>query len=179
VLNEEDHRATVTVSEDQQSLAIGRGGQNVRLAAKLTGWNIDINSVGGPTTSGEDGTEGTSQDSAANETTSNENTMDNTGDEAMADETVTEGSAALDEQSDEGAVEMAQAMADTSVEDDSPIDENVEGLTEQNSVVDEDDSASDDGTLTAEEETNFTDNGSVADALESRDEDSQSIADNA
>ncbi len=32
----------VTVSPDQQSLAIGRGGQNVRLAAKLTGWKIDI-----------------------------------------------------------------------------------------------------------------------------------------
>lgn len=47
VLNEEDHRATVTVSEDEQSLAIGRGGQNVRLAAKLTGWNIDIISAGG------------------------------------------------------------------------------------------------------------------------------------
>ena len=47
VLNEADHRATVTVSEDEQSLAIGRGGQNVRLAAKLTGWNIDIISMGG------------------------------------------------------------------------------------------------------------------------------------
>lgn len=47
VLDEADHRATVTVSEDEQSLAIGRGGQNVRLAAKLTGWNIDIVSVGG------------------------------------------------------------------------------------------------------------------------------------
>ncbi len=46
-LNEEEHRAIVTVSEDQQSLAIGRGGQNVRLAAKLTGWSIDIKSVGG------------------------------------------------------------------------------------------------------------------------------------
>jgi transcription termination/antitermination protein NusA len=46
-LMEEDHRAKVTVSEDQQSLAIGRGGQNVRLAAKLTGWNIDIESAGG------------------------------------------------------------------------------------------------------------------------------------
>ncbi len=46
-LNEDDHRATVAVSSDQQSLAIGRGGQNVRLAAKLTGWNIDINSTGG------------------------------------------------------------------------------------------------------------------------------------
>ncbi len=46
-LDERDHRAKVTVSEDQQSLAIGRGGQNVRLAAKLTGWNIDIESTGG------------------------------------------------------------------------------------------------------------------------------------
>jgi transcription termination/antitermination protein NusA len=34
--------AEVEVSPDQQSLAIGRGGQNVRLAAKLTGWKIDI-----------------------------------------------------------------------------------------------------------------------------------------
>ncbi len=46
-LDEEGHRASVTVTEDQQSLAIGRGGQNVRLAAKLTGWNIDIMAVGG------------------------------------------------------------------------------------------------------------------------------------
>lgn len=51
-LNEEEHRATVTVTEDQQSLAIGRGGQNVRLAAKLTGWNIDIKSLGGAVATG-------------------------------------------------------------------------------------------------------------------------------
>lgn len=41
-------RAVVTVTPDQQSLAIGRGGQNVRLAAKLTGWKIDITSTGAP-----------------------------------------------------------------------------------------------------------------------------------
>ncbi|MFQ5413562.1 MAG: transcription termination factor NusA [Phycisphaerae bacterium] len=35
-------RATVIVSEDQLSLAIGKRGQNVRLAARLTGWDIDI-----------------------------------------------------------------------------------------------------------------------------------------
>ncbi|MCW9054515.1 MAG: transcription termination factor NusA [Candidatus Pacebacteria bacterium] len=46
-INEADERATVEVDEDQQSLAIGRGGQNVRLAAKLTGWKIDIHSIGG------------------------------------------------------------------------------------------------------------------------------------
>ncbi len=37
--------ATVVVPEDQLSLAIGRDGQNARLAAKLTGWRIDIKSV--------------------------------------------------------------------------------------------------------------------------------------
>nr|MBN1229086.1 transcription termination/antitermination protein NusA [Anaerolineae bacterium] len=37
--------ATVVVSDDQLSLAIGREGQNARLAAKLTGWRIDIKSV--------------------------------------------------------------------------------------------------------------------------------------
>jgi N utilization substance protein A len=46
-LDEAEHKATVTVANDQQSLAIGRGGQNVRLAAKLTGWRIDIQSIGG------------------------------------------------------------------------------------------------------------------------------------
>lgn len=46
-LNEDEHRAAVEVTPEQQSLAIGRGGQNVRLAAKLTGWAIDISSVGG------------------------------------------------------------------------------------------------------------------------------------
>lgn len=43
-INNEEKRAIVHVSEDQQSLAIGKGGQNVRLAAKLTGWKIDIQS---------------------------------------------------------------------------------------------------------------------------------------
>jgi len=37
-----EHRATVRVDDDQLSLAIGKNGQNVRLASKLTGWSIDI-----------------------------------------------------------------------------------------------------------------------------------------
>jgi len=44
-IDEADKKANVQVAEDQQSLAIGKGGQNVRLAAKLTGWKIDIQSV--------------------------------------------------------------------------------------------------------------------------------------
>ncbi len=41
-LNEETLHAVITVPDNQLSLAIGRGGQNVRLAAKLTGWRLDI-----------------------------------------------------------------------------------------------------------------------------------------
>ncbi|KKP56435.1 MAG: Transcription termination factor NusA [Parcubacteria group bacterium GW2011_GWB1_35_5] len=46
-INEKNKEAAVIVSEDQQSLTIGKGGQNVRLAAKLTGWRIDIKSTKG------------------------------------------------------------------------------------------------------------------------------------
>jgi len=49
--------AVVEVAPDQQSLAIGRGGQNVRLAAKLTGWKIDIISAGGGEVAESDGKE--------------------------------------------------------------------------------------------------------------------------
>lgn len=48
-LFEDDHRALVKVSADELSLAIGKGGQNVRLAAKLTGWKIDIQGDGAST----------------------------------------------------------------------------------------------------------------------------------
>lgn len=41
-LNEEEKKAKVFVAEDQQSIAIGRGGQNVRLASRLTGYELDI-----------------------------------------------------------------------------------------------------------------------------------------
>jgi len=43
-INEEDHSMEVIVNDDQLSLAIGKRGQNVRLASKLTGWKIDISS---------------------------------------------------------------------------------------------------------------------------------------
>lgn len=45
-LDEENKVATVKVPDSQLSLAIGKGGQNVRLAAKLTGWKIDIVGMG-------------------------------------------------------------------------------------------------------------------------------------
>lgn len=44
----EGHSARVVVAEDQLSLAIGKGGQNVRLAARLVGWKIDVRSAANP-----------------------------------------------------------------------------------------------------------------------------------
>ena len=54
-ISEEEHKATIEVAEDQLSLAIGKGGQNVRLAAKLTGWRIDIISAKGEEVATTDG----------------------------------------------------------------------------------------------------------------------------
>lgn len=61
--DDEGKRAEVTVAADQLSLAIGRGGQNVRLAAKLTGWKIDIKELAGSAAPAEE-----AEDSAAEET---------------------------------------------------------------------------------------------------------------
>jgi N utilization substance protein A len=44
-IDEKNKRATVFVNEDQQSIAIGRSGQNVRLASRLTGYELDIEQV--------------------------------------------------------------------------------------------------------------------------------------
>ncbi|NET56889.1 MAG: transcription termination factor NusA [Symploca sp. SIO2E6] len=45
LMNPEERQAHILVAEDQLSLAIGKEGQNVRLAARLTGWKIDIKDV--------------------------------------------------------------------------------------------------------------------------------------
>lgn len=45
IVEGEERRAKVFVTEDQQSIAIGRGGQNVRLASTLTGYELDIETV--------------------------------------------------------------------------------------------------------------------------------------
>lgn len=45
IVDEENNYATVIVPDDQLSLAIGKEGQNARLAARLTGWHIDIKSA--------------------------------------------------------------------------------------------------------------------------------------
>ena len=51
-LDEAEHSAYVVVPDTQLSLAIGKGGQNVRLAARLTDWKIDIRSESQAATEG-------------------------------------------------------------------------------------------------------------------------------
>ena len=53
--NDEEKKAEIVVSEQQLSLAIGKSGQNVRLAAKLTGFGIDIKSEAAANTEDEAG----------------------------------------------------------------------------------------------------------------------------
>lgn len=71
-LKEGEQTATVTVPDDQLSLAIGKRGQNVRLAVKLTGWKIDVVGAGGAqqkeeTASGEQEAESDKQQAGSSE----------------------------------------------------------------------------------------------------------------
>lgn len=67
IQDEELHSCRVTVPDQQLSLAIGNKGQNARLAARLTGWKIDIRPESGFIGDGEDGTEAANDDSLETE----------------------------------------------------------------------------------------------------------------
>lgn len=81
-LNAEEQSAQVGVLEDQLSLAIGKSGQNVRLAARLTGWKIDIAGEGGSAENV------SSEDVASDEAT--EDTEDASVEETATEEAVAE-----------------------------------------------------------------------------------------
>ncbi len=72
-IDNENKHAKVIVAEDQLSLAIGKGGQNVRLAAKLTGWKIDIEGIGGEIVAESDGDEVEIEEIKENESIDTEN----------------------------------------------------------------------------------------------------------
>lgn len=85
-MNMEEQSAEVGVLEDQLSLAIGKSGQNVRLAARLTGWKIDIASEGGSSESAsEEAEESTEEQSEATEEAP-ENTVEETATEDSSTE---------------------------------------------------------------------------------------------
>ncbi len=86
-LNDDEHKATIEVTPDQLSLAIGKGGQNVRLAAKLTGWKIDIKgSEAEVTTEGEnlEGDDFVSLDSLKGDASTEETVEETTSEEASS-----------------------------------------------------------------------------------------------
>ncbi len=125
-LADEDRVADVMVDEDQLSLAIGRGGQNVRLASRLTGWKINIRKVGEET-----------QAFVADEGIENETADDSTDEDASNNgESSAESSAsAADEE------ETTEDIAKESVGEASELtDESVETAEE---AVEESESASD------------------------------------
>lgn len=115
-IDEEEGKAFVEVAPDQQSLAIGKGGQNVRLAAKLTGWKIEISSVGGPE-------EETPQSEEMSDTPSSGEAEETEVAEAPAEET----EAALAETQDE----EAQTSNDEDVSEESEEAEDVTEPTEE------------------------------------------------
>lgn len=127
---EDDQRghATVEVAPDQQSLAIGRGGQNVRLAAKLTGWKIDIMSVGDEEVKASS-EEGVLVDEAADETADRDEVAEDR-DESGTIETPEEAEEAVDE-----AKEAEAAESDTPADDDAAA--SVETTEEKTAESDE------------------------------------------
>lgn len=105
---EEPGHAVVEVASDQQSLAIGRGGQNVRLAAKLTGWKIDIIS-----SQGEELAEADAEDNVeVKEETSSEN--------EPAEESSTEGLETTNKVEDEPTADRDKLDLDEADEVDTP-----------------------------------------------------------
>lgn len=94
-LDEKYKEARATVPEDQLSLAIGKGGQNVRLAAKVTGWKIDVRSDKAKMPVAEE----TEESSGREEETPSAETSADT--EPPADTTNGEGKKSLDSKSEE------------------------------------------------------------------------------
>jgi N utilization substance protein A len=131
-LDEEGHRAAVTVTEDQQSLAIGRGGQNVRLAAKLTGWNIDIMAVGGTNVAESEAPAEAAPEGASDESVAAIDDAEDT-DPAVAagiDPTESESVITEDDQAD-GALTVEE---ETSFDDNGPVADAEEARDEKESA---------------------------------------------
>ncbi len=125
LIDEETRSATVVAPDNQLSLAIGREGQNVRLAARLTGWRIDIRSevqmaeqaaaaeaavVAGE---GEEAVEAAAEEAAAEEVAAEEGVAE----EAAAEEAAAAEAAAEEVTAEEAAVEEAAVEEPTTDEE--------------------------------------------------------------
>jgi N utilization substance protein A len=113
-LDEETKVATVKVPDGQLSLAIGKGGQNVRLAAKLTGWKIDIVGLGD---SAEAIEKAKAEEDAKNEAAEEAAPAEEVKTEEQSSETPAESVEASDKEGTDEANEAVSA--------DAPTDDNV------------------------------------------------------
>ncbi|MBC8465233.1 MAG: transcription termination/antitermination protein NusA [Parcubacteria group bacterium] len=138
-VNEEKKYAKVIVPADQMSLAIGKGGQNARLAVKLTGWNIDIE--------GEDGTtEGevldemhVDSDSVETESVKNEAPEESENKEGRALENAIEG--AMDDDGEEmenGDDTTNSAETESTEEEEIHDEESEQGVSDEEGTSPED-----------------------------------------
>lgn len=112
--DENGKRAEVVVPDDQLSLAIGRGGQNVRLAAKLTGWKIDIK---------------------AEEGTASEDDKDGEGSEAGEKKVEAPAAEANSNEAPETTIEEPKEEAPQEVAAEAPVEEVKEETPPQEEVV--------------------------------------------
>lgn len=139
--NDERGHAIAEVASDQQSLAIGRGGQNVRLAAKLTGWKIDIVSAN----TGEDLAEADADGSVEVEAPSDT--------AAGADADVIEGEDATTDQPDiEEVLEEQEETKDRDSEDDSVDENTIDTPEEAEELMNEEAAAAEEVDETEEDE---------------------------
>ena len=143
-LDDDTRKATIYVKPDQQSLAIGKRGQNVRLASKLTGWELEIEPItdeeleqmrkGGAgevevdveAEAADEDAESTEETLLAQET--DEETVEDSSEAEEADDAETEDEAPADEADDAETEDEAPAdeADDAETEDEAPAEEATE-----------------------------------------------------
>ncbi len=144
-LDEEKEKATVIVPNDQLSLAIGKRGQNVRLAVKLTGWDLDVVSVDESSVPGEDVE---SADAKGSGETGEEKSVDESTEEKITKSGVDEGEVIDDVKKETEDVEESEsADAKNDGETDVEKKEEKEDVVEESEKKDDTESSSAKATL--------------------------------
>jgi N utilization substance protein A len=131
-LDQDTKEAVAYVAPDQQSLAIGKGGQNARLAAKLTGWTIDIRSlddeadsemVADPDADDDIATDTEDETNESNETNHADANTETADDDTDADATESNEDSQSEESSVEDASDDEKEGANPNEADDEPSEE--------------------------------------------------------
>ena len=131
----DDERAIVKVPEDELSVAIGRSGQNVRLASKLTGWQVDIMSESGEMRTQEGGEPADEAAAATAEASQNQSNQNGYVSKSQIEESLLQ---TLEDNEDDGENE------DTGTDSEADEDDNPEQATEETEVTEEESQATQD-----------------------------------